>query len=359
MANKLIFPGLAIGFVALVMHLAGIGGPLVTILCAISTIMVFPYDKLTDIYSVLFEEDDRLRNCVGRTEMRHHSSSSLESFAMEKTFKPRPSDIIISTPPKTGTTLMQQMCHQIRTGGDMDFEDIYYVVPWTCHFGDLKQDPNADQRAEPRCFKSHQAPSALYGAKCKYIYTIRNPEKAYVSFYSFLKTLGVLPEEMDIDTFVQKIVVKGTDYPPLFDFYVEYWKCAHLTDMVLLLKFEDIIAKKERTIREVANFMGVKCDDALIKKVDQLTSIEVMNDPAHSSKFDGSVTNDIIAKNATNAQHLKIAKRATDGSHHKKYKLSKETLKLIESEWKKKVFAATGCKDYEDYSAKLIAKSRA
>merc|ERR1719499_1849044 len=118
---------------------------------------------------------DPIEKLVGRTPFRHHSSSSLESFQLEKTFKPRPTDVIISTPPKTGTTLMQNMCHQIRSGGDMSFTDIYYVVPWLCHFKDLNQDPNADPPQEPRVFKSHQLPSSLYGLNCKYIFCIRDP----------------------------------------------------------------------------------------------------------------------------------------------------------------------------------------
>jgi len=350
MASKITFIGCGVAFVGLLLHL--LGGPqiLVTILCVAASVLCIPFDFVSSL------TQDRLTECVGKTEFRHHSSSSLKSFEMEKKFKPRPTDIVISTPPKTGTTLMQQMCHQIRSGGDMSFEDIYYVVPWTCHFYDLNQDPNAEQPGKLRLFKSHQIASALYGDQSRYIFTIRKPEKTFVSFYSFLRTLGVLPEEMDIDSFAQKILVKGTDYPPLLDYFVEYWKCAHLTDMVLILKFEDILEKKQETIKQVAAFMNIECDEKLIKTVEKLTSKEVMNQ--HSSKFDGSVTNDIIAKNAPDAEHLNTATRATDGSHHKKFKLSSETLKMIEKEWEKKIYSLTGCKTYEDFSAKLIAKNR-
>ena len=162
---------------------------------------------------------------------------------------------------------MQQMCHQIRTGGDMTFEDIYYVVPWTCHFLDLNQDPDANQPSDPRLFKSHQIASAvnrplqiLFSAE--YIVSSMANNADTSSRFETLKRLlshstafsersgcqhfflsnrkiclfQILPDEVDIDSFAQKILVRGTDFPPLLDYFVEYWKCAHLTDMILILK---------------------------------------------------------------------------------------------------------------------------
>ena len=48
-------------------------------------------------------------------------------------FTPQSTDVFIVTPPKTGTTLLQQICHQIKsvsaTGEvDMNFDDIYRIV---------------------------------------------------------------------------------------------------------------------------------------------------------------------------------------------------------------------------------------
>ena len=45
-------------------------------------------------------------------------------------FKPRPSDVIITPFGKCGTTWLQQMVHSLRSGGDLDFDDISRVVPW-------------------------------------------------------------------------------------------------------------------------------------------------------------------------------------------------------------------------------------
>ena len=45
-------------------------------------------------------------------------------------WRPRPTDVVIAPYGKCGTTWLQQIFHTLRTGGDMDFEDISGVVPW-------------------------------------------------------------------------------------------------------------------------------------------------------------------------------------------------------------------------------------
>mmetsp|Transcript_20272 Transcript_20272/g.81597 ORF Transcript_20272/g.81597 Transcript_20272/m.81597 type:complete len:86 (-) Transcript_20272:3438-3695(-) len=53
--------------------------------------------------------------------------SSMENRIKAFSFKPRPSDVFIATSSKCGTTLAMQICHQLRTGGHMDFDDFYEV----------------------------------------------------------------------------------------------------------------------------------------------------------------------------------------------------------------------------------------
>jgi len=50
-------------------------------------------------------------------------------FAAGLEFVPRASDIVIASYAKCGTTWLQQMVHSLRTGGDLDFDDISRVVP--------------------------------------------------------------------------------------------------------------------------------------------------------------------------------------------------------------------------------------
>ena len=65
-------------------------------------------------------------------------------------FKPRPSDVFVVTPPKCGTTWVQQIVHQLRTGGDMEFREITEVVPWIELAHDIHLDLEAEQKQTPR-----------------------------------------------------------------------------------------------------------------------------------------------------------------------------------------------------------------
>src|SRR4051812_23528306 len=67
----------------------------------------------------------------------------------------RPSDVLIATFPKCGTTWVQQIVHGLRTRGSMDFEEISLVIPWIERSALLGLDINAPQVAEPRAFKTH------------------------------------------------------------------------------------------------------------------------------------------------------------------------------------------------------------
>lgn len=42
----------------------------------------------------------------------------------------RKGDTIIAVPAKSGTTWTMNIFHQLKTGGDPDFKDIYAEVPW-------------------------------------------------------------------------------------------------------------------------------------------------------------------------------------------------------------------------------------
>jgi hypothetical protein len=126
-----------------------------------------------------------------------------------------------------GTTIVQQIVHQLRTNGSMDFEEINQVCPWVEPAFDLQQDLSAAQVASPRVFKTHcgwidvpklfgdnekkndcitKPSDDIVAAKLddddddddnlqlqshrqllsKYIYVIRDPHDLIISFYSVL-----------------------------------------------------------------------------------------------------------------------------------------------------------------------------
>jgi hypothetical protein len=80
----------------------------------------------------------------------------LSSFRTEQgrmlglSFKPRPDDVFVVTSSKCGTTWMQQIIHQLRSGGDMSFDEIDDVVPFIEMAYNTEINLDAEQHYQPR-----------------------------------------------------------------------------------------------------------------------------------------------------------------------------------------------------------------
>ncbi len=96
-------------------------------------------------------------------------------------------DYTISTYPKAGTTWLQQIVHQLRTGGDEHFSKISMVIPWLLPesvFGEQVGDMGYTVR--PRVFKTHLYYDDMVKIGGKHIFVMRNPEDTLWSYQHFL-----------------------------------------------------------------------------------------------------------------------------------------------------------------------------
>src|SRR3954468_1371338 len=76
-------------------------------------------------------------------------------FAAGLGFVPRPSDVIIASYAKCGTTWLQQIVHSLRTGGDLDFDDLSPCSAVDRNGCRPRSRSRWAQRCDPRAFKSH------------------------------------------------------------------------------------------------------------------------------------------------------------------------------------------------------------
>lgn len=224
-------------------------------------------------------------------------------------FKTLPSDVIVATFPKTGTTLITWICHLLRTNaapideeGENSFETMYEVVPWPTLSWDIGYNPNTQgSQFEPRVFKSHLRMASIYPG-CKYVVTIRDPAKTALSFYNFFiaKRVPFIVDEsdgepfklkMDVSTFlVDTPFVKGSPQTPtsnlrasIWDYYAEYHALLECPS-VLILVYEDFLSDKKSQIAQLSRFIGTSDRDDLMEKVDAMSTKEYM--AQHMSKFD-------------------------------------------------------------------------
>ncbi|MGD2054739.1 MAG: sulfotransferase domain-containing protein [Gammaproteobacteria bacterium] len=205
-------------------------------------------------------------------------------------FKPRATDILITTAPKAGTTWMQQILHQLRTGGDPDFSSIAEVVPWLelPRDGSTWQDIVAgfERIKDPRIFKTHCTYEQTPGTDTvNIILSSRDPRDCCVSFYHHV---------IDMTDDARKRV--GFDrlhtLDDVFEVWLEYgawyrniqswWP--HINDNnVLWLRFEDMKESLEDAVDSIIAFLDWRITPQQRSKVLEHSSFDWMK--THSDKF--------------------------------------------------------------------------
>lgn len=197
----------------------------------------------------------------------------------DQSFTPRPDDIIISPYSKCGTTWLQQTFHTLRTGGDSDYDDISRVVPWIETAPGLGVDLDAEQRANPRGFKSH-LPWTRIPKGCRYIVCLRDPHDAAVSLYKFFEGWFFEPGTIGLDEFVLQFYQHRGDGTSYWDHLASWWQERDNPD-VLLLNFETMKAEPAAQIRRIAEFSGIPLDDELLALTLERSSLDYMKANAH------------------------------------------------------------------------------
>lgn len=97
-----------------------------------------------------------------------------ESHQKGSQFHPQPSDVIISTGTRCGTTWVQQICHGLRSHGDMNLDEIGWVFPHLELAYDYGyQDLQAPQSFQPHMYKTHLAYDFCPKGAGKYIVIVR------------------------------------------------------------------------------------------------------------------------------------------------------------------------------------------
>lgn len=285
-----------------------------------------------------------------------------ECLAVELSLRYRPGDTCIVTFPKTGTTMIQYICHLIRTQSKgVDFDDIHQVCPHTSSAWFVGQDLNESQVAVPRLFKSHRELSQVApytsGIDVKYISTIRDPLSTLLSLFSFEKERKSQSDELSLLQYAQSAKwseeYSSGAITSIFDCYVTFWQCRCCFDF-LLLPYEDVVNEREKWITIVSKFMGVLCSPEVILKIAKLTSKENML--LQVSKFDESWCK--RQRELLNRPHPIIKETAAKvtAGHDDLLANSGSTASDVRSRlveindalWKKRVTPATGFDSYQD-----------
>eukprot|EP00434_Breviolum_minutum_P026944 symbB.v1.2.023819.t1/scaffold2190.1/size86289/3 len=217
---------------------------------------------------------------------RHIQTLTTSHDLRQHGFQPHVDDVIVAVPPKSGTTMLLQACHQLRMkgrwGGEVDFEDQMDVIPML-EGGPASLLPNCinePQMATPRLYKSHLRCKTLDDLPVKRVYSFRDLKDVLVSDWKF--TASMLDSEIPLEMFALMRIVPGGIDRALVDL-CEWWE--HRNDKaVCFFFFDDVLEDRIESVERLEEFMGLEHDPKLVKIVAEQCSHAFMC--KHHSKFD-------------------------------------------------------------------------
>lgn len=221
-----------------------------------------------------------------------------------KLYDPRPTDVIVTTFPKAGTTLVQNLLYNLlyRTTfaphsdiAPLDtFKDISVAVPWLDYHPELGV---SLPTTTPRIFKSHSQVKAFAtfhddpAIAPRHIVVIRSPFDFPSSWLDFrldkldsIFEVSSRPEVREgiFHAFVRRVVLQdGRDHSSS---YGDWFTHTHdwitpLRRNVYILFYEDILADMSTTVRSIARFLELDetlVTDEIVNKVIRACSRDAM-----------------------------------------------------------------------------------
>lgn len=321
----------------------------------------------------------------GYTVMPHVSPQSKK---IAENYSLRPTDVVVLSFPKTGTTWTQTVCEQLRTNaeGYEGFNDITERQPWLEFAHDCGQNlddeiygmrpQNETNNNEnnlkgpvltPRIFKSHQLLSAI-NPGAKYLCIVRDPAATLMSWFDFQKAKGRpgYVEYADANEYIANRPelfsgnhIFGTN---LWEMYEELWS-ARKDPSVKILVYEGLIADASHGYLNhfpiLADFLGLtkknknEQDDEdqkeLYQKVAKLVSREEM--VKHVDLFDDHFIAEMGKKYGRALRIMEPAPKVR--SKGKRVELNEATLEWLEDQWLEKMTPKTGHASYDQFATQL------
>ncbi|XP_042501582.1 cytosolic sulfotransferase 8-like [Macadamia integrifolia] len=200
-------------------------------------------------------------------------------LAVQDHFKPQPSDILIVSTPKCGSTWLRSVAFAVMNRKAHPPSDQHHplllfnsheLVPLIeIHFysDDVNGNriPNLDILPSPRLFSTHMPYTSLPQSVAqsetspKIVYICRNPKDTLVSWWRFSNKVrsNISLEPLKLEK-IFKMFCKGMlSCCPFWDHVLGYWKeSLERPQNVLFLKYEEMVAEPVLHLKLIAEFMG-------------------------------------------------------------------------------------------------------
>ncbi|XP_030610187.1 sulfotransferase 1C2 [Archocentrus centrarchus] len=202
-------------------------------------------------------------------------------------FCPDPSDLLIATYPKAGTTWTQEIVDLLLHNGDAEackraptpvrspFLEIFSPPPIPSGLDLLKKmDP-------PRVIKTHLpfqlVPPGFWENKCKAIYVARNAKDNLVSYYYFDLMNQTQPEPGPFDSYIHKFMQGELSWGSWYDHVKGYWLEREKKN-ILYLFYEDMKENPRREVERIMRYLDLSVSDEVISQIVELTTFKNMKE---------------------------------------------------------------------------------
>ncbi|KAL6474917.1 hypothetical protein MHYP_G00159570 [Metynnis hypsauchen] len=192
----------------------------------------------------------------------------VQKWSTISAFCPDPSDMLIATYPKAGTTWTQEIvdlllhngdeeaCKRASTSDRFPFLEIQYPPPIPSGLDLLKN------MKPPRVIKTHLpiqlVPKGFWENKCKVIYVARNAKDNLVSYYHFDRMNQAQPQPGPWEEYIQKFMRGKVAWGSWYDHVKGYWKEREKKN-ILYLFFEDLKKGRLETGQTISLQLNPKC----------------------------------------------------------------------------------------------------
>jgi hypothetical protein len=202
-----------------------------------------------------------------------------------RNYKPTHRDVFVATYPKSGTNWMLQMAHQLLWHGQGEFDHIHSVIPWPdeVYFpflagASIPLDDDSVWQASPqqrRVIQTHLPWDSLpYAEDARYVSVIRDPKDVFVSNYHFIRhTMG--PAMPSVDTWFRLFLNGNFLGGPWPEHTASFWT-QRTRPNVCVFSFKAMKRDLRGSVCQLANFLGLRLSDAIIRDVCERSSFAHM-----------------------------------------------------------------------------------
>ncbi len=194
----------------------------------------------------------------------------------------RPSDVFISSYPRSGTTLTQWILYLLAHEERPDPEHLTRVSPWferSLAIGELTAEDLA-RFDSPRVFKSH-LPREWLPDGARYIYVERNVEDVLLSYFHFYR--AYLGFEGTLEDFYVRFMQGRVQYGSWYE-HVAGWRAYASDPNVFILRYEELLEDRKAAIARIVDFLGWDRDEHWVDRAVIESSFEAMK--RRESMFD-------------------------------------------------------------------------